>query len=56
MNLEGFELPTLVVVDDHPSPIGLSLLLGVGNGVLDNYKLIPVKANILLGCIASGPL
>jgi hypothetical protein len=56
MNLEGFELPTLVVVDGHPPPIVLSLLLSVGNGVLANYKPRPAKANVLLGCIARGPL
>jgi hypothetical protein len=56
MNLEGFELPTLVVVDGHPPPIVLSLLLGARNGVLANCKPRPAKANVLLGCIARGPL
>jgi hypothetical protein len=36
MNFEGFELPALVVVDDHPPPIGLSLFLSIGNGILAN--------------------
>jgi hypothetical protein len=56
VNLEGFELPTLMVVDGHPPPIGLALLLGAGNGVLANCKPILAKANVLLRCLAHTPL
>jgi hypothetical protein len=56
MDLEGLELPALVVVDSHPLPIGLALLLGDGNCVLANCKPRPAKVNVLLGCIARGPL
>jgi hypothetical protein len=34
MDLEGFELTPLMVVDGDPFPIGLALLLGAENGVL----------------------
>jgi hypothetical protein len=56
MDLEGLELPMLVVVDGHPLPIGLALLLGAENGVLANCPLRPAKANVLLGSIACDPL
>jgi hypothetical protein len=56
INLEGFELLALVVVDGHPPPIGLSLLPGVRNGVLGNCKPRPAKAHIPLGCVSNGPL
>jgi hypothetical protein len=56
MNLEGFKLLAIVVVDGHPPPIVLSLLLGIENGVLANSKTRPAKANVLVGCVTSGPL
>jgi hypothetical protein len=56
INLEGFELLALIVVDGHPPPIGLSLLPGVRNGVLANFKPRLAKAHVPLGCVSSNPL
>jgi hypothetical protein len=56
MDLEGLELPPLMVVDGDPFPIGLSLLLDAKNGVLANCKPRSAKENVFLGLIAHGPL
>jgi hypothetical protein len=56
MDLEGIELPPLMVVNGEPFPICLALLLGAGNSILADCKPRPAKATILLGRVARGPL
>jgi hypothetical protein len=56
MDLQGLELPPLMILNGDPFPIGLALLLGIANGILADCKSRPAKANVLLGRIDRGPL
>jgi hypothetical protein len=56
MDIEGLELPPLMVVDGDPFPTGLALFLSTRNGVLADCKPRPAKANVLLGRVSCGPL